>query len=66
MAIFRVSEIRKMDQRTRAQRLKELRTELMTLRVRVATGGMFESPGRIREIRRTIARILTINHEERR
>jgi len=31
----------------------------------IATGGAPENPGRIREIRRTIARIKTIMHERR-
>jgi large subunit ribosomal protein L29 len=44
----------------REKKLTELRTELVHLRTMVASGGTVENPGRIREIRRTIARLLTI------
>jgi len=49
----------------RKKRLNELRTELVRLRTTVAAGGTIENPARIREIRRTIARILTIENEQR-
>jgi large subunit ribosomal protein L29 len=45
----------------REKKLTELRTELVHLRTMVASGGTVENPGRIREIRRTIARLLTID-----
>ncbi|OYT43577.1 50S ribosomal protein L29 [Candidatus Bathyarchaeota archaeon ex4484_40] len=32
----------------------------------IKAGGTIENPSRIREIRKTIARILTVNNEERR
>ncbi len=64
MAILRPREIRKMDSKERQKRLDALRTELMSHRAKIATGGSVESPGRIREIKETIARILTIEHEE--
>jgi len=47
------------------ERLKELKKELMKLRAQVATRTLPEKPGRIREIRRTIARILTIKNQRR-
>jgi len=39
--------------------LQELRTELSKLRTTVESGGRMENPARIREIRKTIARLLT-------
>jgi large subunit ribosomal protein L29 len=48
----------------RAERLKDLRLELMKLRMQ-ARVGTIENPGRIRTIRKTIARILTIEAEEK-
>ncbi len=65
MPILRVSEIRRMSPEERRRRLEELRTELMRLRTMVKAGGSLEDPSRIREIRRAIARILTIENEER-
>ncbi|MBI2076833.1 MAG: 50S ribosomal protein L29, partial [Euryarchaeota archaeon] len=49
----------------RQSRLKELRGELIHERGVAAMGGSPPSPGKIRQIRRQIARILTIENEER-
>jgi len=64
VAILRVKEIRKMKPEERAEKLNELYAELRRLRAKVAAGGAIENPGRIRELRKTIARILTIQREE--
>lgn len=64
MAILRVSEIRKMKPEERLQKLNELYAELRRLKVKVASGGPLKESGRIRELRKTIARILTIQREE--
>ena len=45
--------------------LKEFRTELIVLRHK-ASVGVLENPGRLRELKRNIARILTILNEKRR
>jgi len=50
----------------RRKKLNELRAELMKLRAMVKAGGSIENTARIRELRRAIARILTIENEERR
>jgi large subunit ribosomal protein L29 len=47
----------------REKKLTELKTELLTLRGKSKTGAT-ENPGRIRELRKTVARILTINKED--
>lgn len=64
MAILRSKEIRSMSADDRAKQLKDLKTELLKQRAITATGGAPESPGKIRELRRTIARILTIQNQE--
>ncbi|MDH5806551.1 MAG: 50S ribosomal protein L29 [Candidatus Verstraetearchaeota archaeon] len=64
MALLRTNEIRKMTKDERMKKLEELRAELAKLRALQATGGSLENPSRIRLIRKTIARILTINREE--
>ncbi|HIH90041.1 50S ribosomal protein L29 [Ignicoccus hospitalis] len=56
-------EIRKMSREEREQKLKELKSELITLRYQ-AKMGHIDNPAKIRNIKRTIARILTINREE--
>jgi len=45
------------------EKVKELRTELARIKATVASGSPPENPGRIRAIRRTIARLLTIKKE---
>jgi large subunit ribosomal protein L29 len=63
MPILRLREIRDMPPEERRKKLDEIRTELVRLKTTVASGGTIENPGRIRELRRTIARILTIERE---
>jgi len=43
--------------------LAELRVELTRARTMVKAGGAVENPSRIREIRKAIARILTVENE---
>ena len=64
MAILKTKEIRKMTEKERNEKLKELRNELLKMRTLVAGGGTIESPGRIFELKRSIARIHTINRED--
>lgn len=66
MPILRPDEIRKMSQAERERRLTDLRAELVRLRTMAKAGGALDNPSRIREIRRAIARILTIMNEEKR
>jgi large subunit ribosomal protein L29 len=49
----------------RNERLNDLHIQVIKFRSKVVSGGTIESPGQIREIKRTIARINTINHEEK-
>jgi len=66
MPILRLSEIRKMSPEERERRLTELRADLMRMRTMTKAGGAIDNPSRIRELKRTIARILTVINEERR
>lgn len=63
MAIHRPQEIREMSAEERRERLEELETELIRERGVAAAGGAPENPGRLREIKRTIARIKTVQRE---
>jgi len=64
VAILKSSEIRAMNQKELGSKLKDLRSELSRERAHVSSGTRPENPGRLRIIRRTIARILTITREE--
>lgn len=63
MPLIRKREIRQMPVEERRKKIDELNNELVKLRTRVASGGTIENPGRIKEIRRTIAKIMTIDRE---
>lgn len=65
MPIMRVNEIRDMPSEERMKRLNDLRTELLRLKTMVKAGGAVENPTRIRALRKTIAKILTIDHEQK-
>jgi len=64
MAILYPDELRDMTPAEREVELEELETELLNSRAVQAAGGAPENPGRIKELRRTIARIKTIQREE--
>ncbi len=64
MPLLRIKEIRGMSPEDRTKRIGELRTELVRLRTMIKAGGTVENPARIKDIRRTIARLLTIQREE--
>ncbi len=63
MAILRVDEVRKMNLTEKQEELDKLKLELIRERAIASAGGAPENPGRIKEIRRTIARIKTIMRE---
>lgn len=64
MAILRLNEIREMMSEEREEQLAKLKDELIRERAIASAGGAPDNPGRIREIRRTIARIKTIQREK--
>jgi large subunit ribosomal protein L29 len=65
MPFLKAKEIREMSSERRNERLSELRVELTRLRAMSKAGGYIENPSRIRQIRRAIARILTVENEEK-
>ncbi|MGQ4556782.1 50S ribosomal protein L29 [Halobellus sp. GM3] len=64
MAILYPAEIRDMTAAEREAELEELETELLNTKAVQAAGGAPENPGRVGELKRTIARIKTIQAEE--
>ena len=65
MPILRLKAIRNMSTEERARKISELRTELARLKTMVRAGGAVENPARIRNLRKTIAQLLTIENEEK-
>ncbi|HEY6586064.1 MAG: 50S ribosomal protein L29 [Candidatus Methanoperedens nitroreducens] len=64
MAILRSDEIRKMNNDERQEELDKILMELIRERAIASAGGAPESPGKMKEIKRTIARIRTIQTEK--
>jgi large subunit ribosomal protein L29 len=65
MPILRIKELREMSSEDRTKRLGEFRTELLRLNTMVKAGGTVENPARIKQLRKTIAKVLTIENEEK-
>ena len=65
MARMRIKEIVDMSSEDRANKLVELRAELARIRTMINAGGAVENPTRVRELRKTIAQILTIENENK-
>ncbi len=53
-------ELNQMDTAQLESKLKELKKELMKINTQKSTGSNPENPGRIKQIKKTIAKILTI------
>ena len=64
MAILRVKDVRKLSEKDFDKKLNELEIELAKERANISIGATVTSPGRIKEIKRTIARIKTIRREK--
>jgi large subunit ribosomal protein L29 len=62
--VLKAKEVRILTSEERAEKLNELKRELMHERGVAAMGGSPPSPGKIRQLRTSIARLLTIMHEQ--
>ena len=60
---MKVNEIRDMSPDEQSEKIKSLKEELFNLRFQHATGQL-ENPMRIREVKRSIAQIKTIQREQ--
>jgi large subunit ribosomal protein L29 len=63
MPIMRLQEIINMSSEDRTKKLSELRTELARMKTMIRAGGAVENSTRVRQLRKTIAQILTIENE---
>ena len=61
MAVIKNADISKMSNKEREEKIQELKMELMKERVNVAKGGKIK----IREMKRTIAKLLTFNRQNK-
>ncbi len=61
--MLKAKQIREMTPEEREKKLNELRRELMHEKGIAAMGGAPVSPGKLRALKKQIARILTVMHE---
>jgi len=64
--LLTAKEIREMDEREREKELLNKREELMILYSNQTGGGLSDNPGKPKNLRKEIARILTVMNEEKR
>lgn len=64
MAILTADEIRNMDESEIKQRKTDLQKELVQEKGQIEVGGFTDNPGRIKEMKKTIARIKTVLNEQ--
>ncbi|MBN2517968.1 MAG: 50S ribosomal protein L29 [Candidatus Altiarchaeota archaeon] len=64
MVILRAKEIREMGPEQIEARVKELYSEYSKMKSQIRSGGAPENSGKMREIRKTIARLKTIYKEK--
>jgi len=57
-------ELRGLSPKERKTRLEEFKKELLKLNVQVATGANTTSPGKLKQTKKNIARILTLMNEK--
>ncbi len=62
---MRIKDLRKLSDEDLEKRLKELKLELLKERGNIEMGGNIKNPGKIKIIRRDIARILTLKKEKK-
>jgi len=63
---LRIKDLRKLSDENLEKRLNELKLELLKERGNIEMGGNIKNPGKIKIIRRDIARILTLKKEKKR
>lgn len=59
MAVIKNKDIKKMNESELVKKLAELRMEHVKARTKIESGAAPENPGKVKEIRKAIARILT-------
>ncbi len=64
MAIIKKTEIKQVSQEEIKEKMTELNKELMKYNSQRAVGTAIENPGRIRELRRSIAKLMTIQNNK--
>ena len=65
MAIFRAKDVRELSDVELQEQMDKIKLELIQHYGKVSAGGSTENPGRIKELRRTVARMMTEQNRRR-
>jgi len=65
MAVIRKKELKAMGNEEMKTKLNELRQELLSMRAKMTSTKVSDNPGKLKQVRKTIARINTIAGERR-
>jgi len=65
MAIIKSSKVRELTEAELQSKLFEYQKELNTERGVLAAGGRASNPGKLKQLRKSVARVLTIVHERK-
>ena len=61
---MKAKELRLMNEFDLENKSEELKKELMKINSQIAVGTVPKNPGKVKEIKKTISKILTIKHEK--
>jgi len=64
LPVIRLDEIREMTSEQRKTKLEEIKTELSKIKTLIKAGGSIENPGRVKTLKKVVARIETVINEE--
>lgn len=62
---MKAKEIRASDKGTLNEKVLEIRKELVKMSSQIASGSALKNPGQVRKLKKTLARIYTIQSEKR-
>ncbi len=65
MALLRRSELKSMNEQAMSEKLRELKKEMIKINMQRASGTTLASPGRPKQIKKTIAKLHTILHQKK-
>ncbi|MBI2523391.1 50S ribosomal protein L29 [Candidatus Woesearchaeota archaeon] len=60
---MKIKDIKNLDNNSFDEKIAEMKKELVKINAQVAIGTALKNPGHARQIKKTIARMLTIQHE---
>lgn len=60
MAIISKNDFKQLNEAQLGDKLSDLKQELMKIKTQISTGTVPENPGRVSEVKKTIARIITV------